>query len=129
MMAEQLLRIIWGVAPLSQTMPQNLKGAVFVGDFMFSLQIDVGLAQSQLLRCMAAPSKTPLTCCGADSTAGHGRSARNQTAALHDHNCCAWRRNGGDCRCALCSNHNRASLAWRRNHYDRICRRCNRRVG
>jgi branched-chain amino acid transport system permease protein len=36
MMAEQLLRIIWGAAPLSQTMPQNLKGAVFVGDFMFS---------------------------------------------------------------------------------------------
>src|SRR5512144_2610602 len=36
MMAEQLLRIIWGAAPLSQTMPQSLKGAVFVGDFLFS---------------------------------------------------------------------------------------------
>ena len=36
MMAEQLLRIIWGAAPLSQTMPQGLKGAVFLGDFLFS---------------------------------------------------------------------------------------------
>src|SRR5262249_59893644 len=35
-MAEQLLRIIWGAAPLSQTMPQSLKGAVFIGDFLFS---------------------------------------------------------------------------------------------
>jgi len=36
MMAEQLLRIVWGAAPLSQTMPPNLKGAVIVGDFLFS---------------------------------------------------------------------------------------------
>jgi len=36
MIAEQLLRIIWGAAPLSQTLPQNLKGAVFIGDFLFS---------------------------------------------------------------------------------------------
>ena len=36
MMAEQVIRIIWGAAPLSQTMPQNLKGAVIVGDFLFS---------------------------------------------------------------------------------------------
>jgi branched-chain amino acid transport system permease protein len=36
MMAEQLLRILWGAAPLSQTMPQGLKGAVFLGDFLFS---------------------------------------------------------------------------------------------
>jgi len=36
MMAEQLLRIIFGAAPLSQTVPQGLKGAVFLGDFLFS---------------------------------------------------------------------------------------------
>ena len=36
MMAEQVIRIIWGAAPLSQTMPPNLKGAVIVGDFLFS---------------------------------------------------------------------------------------------
>src|SRR5215475_9964517 len=36
MMAEQLLRIIFGAAPLSQSMPQSLKGAVFLGDFLFS---------------------------------------------------------------------------------------------
>src|SRR5262249_60890962 len=36
MMAEQLLRIIFGAAPLSQTLPQSLKGAVFLGDFLFS---------------------------------------------------------------------------------------------
>jgi len=36
MMAEQVIRIIWGSAPLSQTMPQSLKGAVTIGDFLFS---------------------------------------------------------------------------------------------
>src|SRR5262249_38771353 len=36
MIAEQLLRIIFGAAPLSQAMPQSLKGAVFIGDFLFS---------------------------------------------------------------------------------------------
>jgi branched-chain amino acid transport system permease protein len=34
--AEQLIRIIWGASPLSQTMPPSLKGAIFLGDFMFS---------------------------------------------------------------------------------------------
>ena len=36
MIAEQLLRIVFGAAPLSQAMPQSLKGAVFIGDFLFS---------------------------------------------------------------------------------------------
>ena len=36
LIAEQLIRIIWGAAPLSQTMPASLKGAVFFGDFLFS---------------------------------------------------------------------------------------------
>ena len=36
MIAEQAIRIIWGAAPLSQVMPQSLKGAVFLGDFLFS---------------------------------------------------------------------------------------------
>jgi branched-chain amino acid transport system permease protein len=36
MIAEQLIRIIWGAAPLSATMPAELKGAIFVGDFLFS---------------------------------------------------------------------------------------------
>jgi branched-chain amino acid transport system permease protein len=36
MVAEQLIRIIWGASPLSQTIPPSLKGAVFVGDFLFS---------------------------------------------------------------------------------------------
>jgi len=36
MVAEQLIRIVWGSAPLSQTMPSSLKGAVIVGDFLFS---------------------------------------------------------------------------------------------
>lgn len=36
MVAEQTIRIVWGAAPLSQTMPQELKGAVIVGDFLFS---------------------------------------------------------------------------------------------
>jgi branched-chain amino acid transport system permease protein len=36
MVTEQLIRIIWGAAPLSAAMPQSLKGAVIVGDFLFS---------------------------------------------------------------------------------------------
>jgi branched-chain amino acid transport system permease protein len=34
--AEQLIRIVWGSAPRSQTMPAELKGAVIIGDFLFS---------------------------------------------------------------------------------------------
>src|ERR1700716_2423220 len=34
--AEQLIRIIWGSAPLSATMPVGFKGQVMLGDFMFS---------------------------------------------------------------------------------------------
>jgi branched-chain amino acid transport system permease protein len=36
MVAEQLIRIIWGAAPLAATMPPSFKGAVIVGDFLFS---------------------------------------------------------------------------------------------
>jgi branched-chain amino acid transport system permease protein len=36
MVAEQAIRIIWGSAPLSAVMPSSLKGAVIVGDFLFS---------------------------------------------------------------------------------------------
>jgi branched-chain amino acid transport system permease protein len=36
MVAEQLIRIVWGAPPLSQSMPQSLKGAVILGDFLFS---------------------------------------------------------------------------------------------
>ena len=33
MVAEQSIRILWGAAPLSATMPASLKGSVFLGDF------------------------------------------------------------------------------------------------
>jgi branched-chain amino acid transport system permease protein len=36
MIAEQLIRIIWGAAPLSVIMPPAFKGSVFIGDFLFS---------------------------------------------------------------------------------------------
>lgn len=36
MIAEQLIRIVWGAAPLYATMPSTMKGAVIVGDFLFS---------------------------------------------------------------------------------------------
>src|SRR5690242_20906258 len=35
MIAEQLIRIIWGAAPLWASMPPELKGAVILGDFLF----------------------------------------------------------------------------------------------
>jgi branched-chain amino acid transport system permease protein len=36
MVAEQLIRIAWGAAPLPAMLPAALKGSVFVGDFLFS---------------------------------------------------------------------------------------------
>jgi branched-chain amino acid transport system permease protein len=36
MVAEQLIRIVWGAAPLPASIPSELKGAVIVGDFLFS---------------------------------------------------------------------------------------------
>jgi branched-chain amino acid transport system permease protein len=36
MVAEQAIRMIWGAAPLSSTMPPEFKGNVTVGEFMFS---------------------------------------------------------------------------------------------
>ena len=36
MIAEQLIRIVWGAAPLSVQMPPEFKGSVLLGDFLFS---------------------------------------------------------------------------------------------
>jgi len=36
MVAEQLIRMIWGAAPLAYSMPPAFKGNVIVGDFLFS---------------------------------------------------------------------------------------------
>ncbi|MCK6450021.1 MAG: branched-chain amino acid ABC transporter permease [Alphaproteobacteria bacterium] len=36
MVAEQAIRMVWGAAPLPAAMPAALKGAVFLGDFLFS---------------------------------------------------------------------------------------------
>ncbi|MBV6273082.1 branched-chain amino acid ABC transporter permease [Alcaligenaceae bacterium CGII-47] len=36
MVMEQLIRIIWGAAPLASTMPQIFKGSLIVGGFLFS---------------------------------------------------------------------------------------------
>jgi len=36
MVAEQLIRILWGAAPLAATLPRELKGPVIIGDFLFS---------------------------------------------------------------------------------------------
>ena len=36
MVAEQLLRVLWGAAPLPAAMPQSFKGSVVLGDFLFS---------------------------------------------------------------------------------------------
>jgi branched-chain amino acid transport system permease protein len=36
MIAEQLIRIVWGAPPLSAALPAALKGPVIIGDFLFS---------------------------------------------------------------------------------------------
>jgi branched-chain amino acid transport system permease protein len=36
MIAEQLIRIIWGASPLSVNIPPEFKGSVFIGNFLFS---------------------------------------------------------------------------------------------
>ena len=50
MVAEQLIRILWGAAPLPASMPDVFKGRVMVGDFLFSryrLPTVPGLAQRE----------------------------------------------------------------------------------
>jgi branched-chain amino acid transport system permease protein len=34
--AEQLIRMVWGAAPITVTMPAEMKGSVILGDFLFS---------------------------------------------------------------------------------------------
>src|SRR4051812_44707247 len=36
MVAEQAIRMLWGSPPLPASIPQALRGSVFVGDFLFS---------------------------------------------------------------------------------------------
>src|SRR6266436_7158574 len=36
MVAEQAIRIVWGAAPLSASIPPAFRGSVFLGDFLFS---------------------------------------------------------------------------------------------
>src|ERR1700724_4781568 len=36
MVAEQAIRIVWGAAPLSATIPPTFRGSFLVGDFIFS---------------------------------------------------------------------------------------------
>src|SRR6201988_5479800 len=36
MVAEQVIRIVWGAAPIGASMPRELKGPVIIGDFLFS---------------------------------------------------------------------------------------------
>lgn len=36
MIAEQAIRIIWGAAPITVSMPAELKGSVILGNFLFS---------------------------------------------------------------------------------------------
>ena len=36
MVAEQAIRIVWGAAPLSASIPPTFRGSAFLGDFMFS---------------------------------------------------------------------------------------------
>jgi len=36
MVVEQMIRIIWGASPIPVSMPQAMKGAVILGDFLFS---------------------------------------------------------------------------------------------
>ena len=36
MIVEQLIRIVWGAAPLSASIPPMFRGSVFIGDFLFS---------------------------------------------------------------------------------------------
>src|ERR1051325_1490396 len=44
MVTEQAIRIVWGAAPLSASMPQSLKGSIILGAFLFSLYRLVFLA-------------------------------------------------------------------------------------
>ena len=100
MVAEQLIRIVWGAAPLSVTMPAALKGAVILGDFLFSryrlmLLGVVALRAAGRLAAAAQDLVRPRGACR-HPAAGHGRRARHPPAALHDGHRHARRRHGGD---------------------------------
>ena len=113
MVAEQAIRIIWGAAPLSASIPPAFRGSVIVGDFLFSRYrlMLLAVVAAVLLGDLAAAAQDLVRPRGArrHPAAGHGRGARHPAAALHDRDRHARRRHGRDGRRVLCADHDRAS--------------------
>ena len=126
MVTEQAIRILWGSAPLSASIPPVFRGSVIVGDFLFSryrllilavvaavlLGIWLLLHKTSFGRVVRAGIQRP------DMVAALGiRLQPYMTADRH-----AWRRHGRDGRRVLCADHHRAPGDGRRDHYRRLCR-------
>src|SRR6266851_1327308 len=95
MIAEQAIRIVWGAAPLSASIPPDAAGGGGGG-----ADRRLAVTAQDLVRPRGA---------GRHSAAGHGRGAGHQAAALHDRRRHARRRHGRDGRSILRADHHRAS--------------------
>ena len=87
MVAEQTLRMIYGAPPLSLAIPQDLRGQVIVGDFIYShyRTLLLGVAVAVRGRAVAAAATHAVRARGARRRAEprHGRRARHLARALH----------------------------------------------
>ena len=132
MVAEQAIRIIWGAAPLSASIPPVFRGSVIVGDFLFSrYRADAARGGGRrAARRLAAAAQDLVRPRGArrHPAAGHGGGAGHPAAALHDRDRHARRRHGGDGRRVLRADHHRASGDGRRDHHGGLRRGGDRRA-
>ncbi len=126
MVAEQAIRIIWGSAPLSASIPPAFRGSVIVGDFLFSRYrlLDSGRGRRGPARNLAVAAQDLVRPRGArrHPAAGYGRRPWHPAAALHDRDRHARRRHGRARRRVLRADHHRASGDGRRDHHHRLCR-------
>ena len=87
MVAEQGLRMIFGAAPLSYSIPPWLRGQVFLGSFIYSFYrvVLLGIAAACIAGTLAAAAKNLVRPRGARRRAEprHGRRARYLAAALY----------------------------------------------
>ena len=132
MVAEQAIRIVWGAAPLSASIPPGVSTARSSSATSCSRVTACCCwpwSRVVLLGDLAAAAQDLVRPRGArrHPAARHGRRARHPAAALHDRHRHARRRHGRDGRRLLRADHHRASGDGRRDHHRRLRRGGDRR--
>jgi branched-chain amino acid transport system permease protein len=88
MVAEQALRLIFGAAPLPFSIPQELKGQLLVGEFIYSKYrlVMLVIAAAAVAALWFLLQRTPVRTRGARRRAEprHGGGARHLAAAVHE---------------------------------------------